>query len=445
MFRNKKNWANLITFSRILGVGIIFWLTPYTTNLMALTVVIIYTVVCITDVLDGYIARKYNAVSDLGKIMDPLADKILVLVFLPLVFMHAIDAFPVFLILSREFAIMGVRVFSAKQGIIIAASQWGKFKTAITLPVCGILMARVSVTPLELSVFLQPLEDLRLWIHHWPTWVYDTLIWMMVMVTIGSFIDYLCKFLWSHYLQKAKGDRRAAKKMIYVFIPNTMTLINLVFGIMAGVKAFNHEFQLSVAYIMMGAILDAFDGRIARKLSVYSPLGAKLDTNADFITFGVAPAIFAVTYVSQSGLPFSLWIGMGLGALFYASVHYRLNRYQKGDHTDHFEGLPSPAGAAILVLLGISTMANESPYLFIASCLILSVLMASKIAYPHNRITRHIIIFNRLSKASIVFWFITLGQLAGIPFPPQWHIIDITLLLTASYLVTPWLPKKALK
>ena len=247
MFRNKKNWANLITFSRIFGVGIIFWLTPYTTNLMALTVVIIYTVVCITDVLDGYIARKYNAVSDLGKIMDPLADKILVLVFLPLVFMHAIDAFPVFLILSREFAIMGVRIFSAKQGIIIAASPWGKFKTAITLPVCGILMARVSVTHLELSVFLQPLEALRLWVHHWPTWVYEMLIWTMVAVTVGSFIDYLCKFLWRHYLKKANGDRRAAKKMIYVFIPNTMTLINLVFGIMAGVKAFNHEFQLSVA------------------------------------------------------------------------------------------------------------------------------------------------------------------------------------------------------
>ena len=316
MLKNKKNWANLITFSRIFGVGIIFYITPYNTNLMALVTVLIYTVVGLTDLLDGYIARKYNAVSDLGKIMDPLADKILVLVLLPLLFMHAIDAFPVFLILAREFAIMGVRVFSAKQGIIIAANQWGKIKTAITLPVCGLLMARITVTQVEIPLLLQPLEWLRVWVYHWPNWVFESLIWAMVSVTVASLVDYCLKFIWQHYLQKANGNKEEAKKMSYVFIPNTITVVNLLCGVLAIITALKTQFHWSVFYIMVGAILDAFDGRIARKLGVYSPFGAQLDTKADFITFGVAPAIFITRYIMQSGIDGAIWVVLGLGVLF---------------------------------------------------------------------------------------------------------------------------------
>ena len=67
--------------TRIIGVGFIFWLTPYTTNFIQIIVILMFTVVSATDFLDGWIARKLKIESELGKVLDPLADKILVLVF----------------------------------------------------------------------------------------------------------------------------------------------------------------------------------------------------------------------------------------------------------------------------------------------------------------------------------------------------------------------------
>ena len=139
----KSDLANMITFSRIVGVVFIFWLMPFMTEEMQLLTIVLYTVVSLTDFLDGWIARRFNIVSELGKVLDPLADKLLVLVFLPLL-PNAISAFPVFIVLAREFAIMGLRVFAAKYGDIIAANFSGKLKTGITLPVCGILFMRLS-------------------------------------------------------------------------------------------------------------------------------------------------------------------------------------------------------------------------------------------------------------------------------------------------------------
>lgn len=436
MFENKKNWANIITFSRILGVGLIFYLTPYTTNVMALVTILIYTVVCLTDFLDGYIARKYNAVSDLGKIMDPLADKILVLVLLPLLFMHAIDAFPVFLILAREFAIMGIRVFSAKQGIIIAANYWGKIKTAVTLPVCGILMARIPVSTDAVPTVFLPIEWLRVWVFNWPEMLIQILIWIMVSVTLLSLIDYGVKCVWQHFLAKSNGDIKGARKMGFVLIPNAITLVNLLCGVMAVVTALKMQFDWSVFYMMTGAILDAFDGKIARKLGVYSQFGAHLDTKADVVTFGVAPAVLIAQFLNQSAGEYGWLLGGFTGVLFYGCVHYRLKRYQHAGHHDIFSGVPSPVGATVLGMVVISVM-KDFPLLVMGIAIALSLLMVSTIGYPHNRLTPHIVVFNVLSKFSILFWFILLFQLIGVPFPDTFYIIEITLGLSISYLITP--------
>ena len=70
--------ANIVTALRIIGVGFIFWLTPYHSNFMLITVAMVYTVICLTDFLDGWLARRLKIVSEVGKVLDPLADKILV-------------------------------------------------------------------------------------------------------------------------------------------------------------------------------------------------------------------------------------------------------------------------------------------------------------------------------------------------------------------------------
>ena len=144
-------------------------MTPYTTNVTQILVILFYTIICLTDYLDGWIARRLKIESELGKILDPLADKILVLLFLPLLEMQVITSFPVFIILAREFAMMGLRVYSVQNGgDSIPAQFTGKLKTALTFPVCGILFGIVPVQKVDIPVFYEPVQWLIDWVMVWP-------------------------------------------------------------------------------------------------------------------------------------------------------------------------------------------------------------------------------------------------------------------------------------
>ena len=94
----------------------------------------IFIVASLTDLLDGKIARKYNLVTNFGKFMDPLADKLLVgAAMICLVEMGRLQAWIVIIIISREFIISGFRLVASDNGIVIAASYWGKFKTTFQM------------------------------------------------------------------------------------------------------------------------------------------------------------------------------------------------------------------------------------------------------------------------------------------------------------------------
>ena len=232
--KKNKNLANIITFARILGVALIFWFTPFNEALVSLYVISIYIVISATDFLDGWIARKLKIVSDFGKVLDPLADKLLILVFLPLLSMQVIASFPVFIILAREFSIMAIRVLSAKQGIIVPAKFSGKLKTALTFPLCGILFGRVTVNESHnIPLLLKPLDILRQWVYSWPQLIIDVLIWATVVVTVWSFIDYLKDFFLEQSLKKAKGNPEEARKKLLALIPAVITLLNFSCGIFA--------------------------------------------------------------------------------------------------------------------------------------------------------------------------------------------------------------------
>ncbi|SHJ29857.1 CDP-diacylglycerol--glycerol-3-phosphate 3-phosphatidyltransferase [Lutispora thermophila] len=124
------NIANKITILRIILIPIfmIFMLIDVSYNMeIALG---IFLIASFTDKLDGYYARKYNLVTDLGKFLDPLADKLLVTAaFLSFIELGRIEAWIVFIILAREFAVTGLRGIAANKKIVIAASNMGKVKT----------------------------------------------------------------------------------------------------------------------------------------------------------------------------------------------------------------------------------------------------------------------------------------------------------------------------
>jgi CDP-diacylglycerol--glycerol-3-phosphate 3-phosphatidyltransferase len=102
---------------------------------------IVFIIASLTDKLDGYLARKYNMITDFGKFMDPLADKLLVTAaFVILIQLGRIEAWIVFVILAREFAITGLRTLAAAQNVIIAASNYGKIKTVTQIVAIAILL-----------------------------------------------------------------------------------------------------------------------------------------------------------------------------------------------------------------------------------------------------------------------------------------------------------------
>ena len=429
-----QNLANIITLTRILGVGFIFWLTPYTTNFIQIIVILIFTLVSATDFLDGWIARKFKIESELGKVLDPLADKILVLVFLPLLEMQVITSFPVFIILAREFAIMALRIVSISKGHdVMPASFSGKLKTAFTLPVCGILLGRVAVSEVSLPLWMTPIEWLRVWVMAWPTWVMTSLVYAVVFVTIWSFLDYFGSFIWQQYVKKYNGDESLAKKAALSLIPNAFSLANLGCGCIASVLAWYGFYQPAVLLVLIGIFLDGIDGSLARKLNAESKLGARLDSNADFMSFGVAPSIVIYTVLSQSLMT---WLSLIIAFLYYASVHYRLRRFDNSGHSDYFDGLPSPVGAALVVVAAISEVLSYDTW-FIPIILIVAGLMASSIPYPHLNVANRKRFFRALKIPSMIFLVLTILKLLNLPYAQTWYVYEALFVTTSVYLFFP--------
>ena len=132
-----KTTANKITMLRIILIPV-FLVLAYSDKMMAALAV--YIIACLSDFADGYIARHYNQISNFGKFMDPLADKMLVLAAMCFFVENGqMAGWAVAVVLFREFAVSGMRLLAVEQGQVIAAAWSGKIKTASTM-VCLILM-----------------------------------------------------------------------------------------------------------------------------------------------------------------------------------------------------------------------------------------------------------------------------------------------------------------
>ena len=133
----------------------------------------IFILASMTDWLDGYLARKNNLVTDFGKFMDPIADKLLVCsALICLVEKGVLAAWIVIIIIGREFIISGFRLVASDKGVVIAASYWGKFKT-----VSQMLMVILLILDLGGAFNV----------------VAQVLIWIAVILTVVSLVDYLVK------------------------------------------------------------------------------------------------------------------------------------------------------------------------------------------------------------------------------------------------------------
>jgi len=125
------NLPNLLTISRIVMIPLMAVLLLYDSLTAALIAGVIFIIATITDWLDGYLARKYEQVSDLGALLDPLADKLLITTALVMLIpLGRVPAWVVAVIIGREMAITGLRAIAAEKGVVIPAGWLGKYKTS---------------------------------------------------------------------------------------------------------------------------------------------------------------------------------------------------------------------------------------------------------------------------------------------------------------------------
>ena len=169
------NVPNKLTILRVILIPffVVFMLFDITGAADKWIALVIFCVASLTDMLDGKIARKYNLVTNFGKFMDPLADKLLVCTALIcLTSMNRLNVIVVLVIIAREFIISGFRLVASDNGIVIAASYWGKFKTVSQ-------MALIIVLIMDLGGV-------------WNV-VGTVLTWVALLLTVVSLIDYIAK------------------------------------------------------------------------------------------------------------------------------------------------------------------------------------------------------------------------------------------------------------
>lgn len=188
-----QNVPNLLSFSRILATVIIFVLILVNTQWAFAVATILFFFASITDLFDGYLARKYSLVSPLGIFLDLTADKIFVsAILVALVQLSLVPAWVVFIIITREFLVTGLRTVASARGKIIPAGKLGKQKTFITLVgIGGILLAK-AVGGQHLSLFPPMLNfSIPLSVGDYLLLIADILVVLAVIWTVLSGAEYL--------------------------------------------------------------------------------------------------------------------------------------------------------------------------------------------------------------------------------------------------------------
>jgi CDP-diacylglycerol---glycerol-3-phosphate 3-phosphatidyltransferase len=162
------NIPNVLTVLRIMLVPVLIVALLGNTPAGDVLAAIVFALASLTDFVDGYIARARGHITTFGKLMDPLADKLLVVAALvSLVSLHRLAAWVAMIIIAREFAVTVLRMFASQAGVIVPASMFGKVKTCVQI-----------VTVLAVIAW-----------HQQPLWV-SLLIYLTVLVTVLSGLDY---------------------------------------------------------------------------------------------------------------------------------------------------------------------------------------------------------------------------------------------------------------
>jgi len=162
------NLPNMLSLARVAAVPVIILLLIYPGRVLSLIAAVFFLLICVTDWLDGYVARKRGLVTSLGKFLDPLADKLLILSsFIMLIPSGRVPAWVVALIVAREIAVTGLRAVASDMGVVIAAARLGKIKTVSQIICVAALLANYRFYNIDFhaigSLVLIPAFILTMW------------------------------------------------------------------------------------------------------------------------------------------------------------------------------------------------------------------------------------------------------------------------------------------
>ena len=168
------NTPNKLTVARMILVPflVVFLLTGWGGEANRWICLAIFVAASVTDWFDGHLARKYNLITNFGKFMDPLADKLLVCsAMICMIELDKLPAWVVIIIIGREFIISGFRLVASDNGVVIAASYWGKFKT--TFQMIGVVLLIFNIPALSTLTTI--------------------IVWIALALTVISLVDYIVK------------------------------------------------------------------------------------------------------------------------------------------------------------------------------------------------------------------------------------------------------------
>jgi CDP-diacylglycerol--glycerol-3-phosphate 3-phosphatidyltransferase len=184
------NLPNLITMVRMAMIPVILWFTYYESRRASFIAALLFAITGATDFLDGWVARRRGLVTVIGKFLDPLADKLVVMAALVmLVHLGRVAAWAVIVIMGREFIVSGLRTIAMSEGIVIAAGQEGKVKTIFQIAGISFLLVHYAY-PLELGFMALEYDANK---------VGTTLLYVSMVFSVWSAWTYFSDFLKAVY------------------------------------------------------------------------------------------------------------------------------------------------------------------------------------------------------------------------------------------------------
>ncbi len=187
------NMPNTLTLLRIALAPVFMFFFLIDNFYMKLVALALFVIAALTDLADGYYARKFGIITGFGKFMDPLADKILVSsALISFVALNYVSPLPVLLIVGREFAITGLRLVSAYKGVVIPPTWFAKVKTFLQMTVVGVVMGYIC-----LLCTLSHFQSQSIGMFEFDYRLYfDWLLWITAIITAWTGVDYIVKYFY---------------------------------------------------------------------------------------------------------------------------------------------------------------------------------------------------------------------------------------------------------